>query len=329
MTEHVKIYGIKPRIQYVADGILTIYEFPFAIFKTSDINIYFGDELQDSSSYTVSEERHSDGGSITFESAPASGTIITIVRNLSVERTSDFQEGSTLRAKVLNDELDYQIACQQQIADNLNRSMVLPPYAADSDVNLTLPTPSAGKAIIWNADGSNLENSTVQINALESTLKAYKDSAESASLTATSAAATASIDATNATTQAGLATAAATTATAIVANKANLDMDNLSNTGKRNVITLMMPDYTSGSRKLIDVEYTAETNGWLFIYAVCNNKITTLTVNGVEMNINYSYKTTLDVDGGSSILLPLSVGDTYKVSNASQSTIMYFPMKTT
>ena len=37
MTEHVKIYGIKPRIQYVADGTSETYEFPFAIFSTSDI----------------------------------------------------------------------------------------------------------------------------------------------------------------------------------------------------------------------------------------------------------------------------------------------------
>ena len=154
MTEHVKIYGIKPRIQYTADGTLTEYEFPFAIFKTSDIEVYFGEEKQDTSTYTVSEARHSDGGSVTFESAPTSGTIITIVRNLSIERTSDFQEGSTLRAKVLNDELDYQIACQQQIAENLNRSMVLPPYATDNDLDLTLPTPSAGKAIVWNAEGT-------------------------------------------------------------------------------------------------------------------------------------------------------------------------------
>ena len=134
MTGHVKIYGIKPRIQYVADGTSTVYEFPFAIFSTSDIDVYFADVKQESDTYTVSEARHSDGGTVTFGTAPESGTIITIVRNLSVERTSDFQEGSALRAKVLNDELDYQIACQQQIAENLNRSMSLPPYA-DSNVD--------------------------------------------------------------------------------------------------------------------------------------------------------------------------------------------------
>ncbi|MBR6231684.1 MAG: hypothetical protein IKQ99_01130, partial [Alphaproteobacteria bacterium] len=72
MTEHVKVYGVKPRIQYIANGTLKTFEFSFAIFKTSDIDVYFGDVLQDASIYTVSGIRHSDGGSVTFESAPAS-----------------------------------------------------------------------------------------------------------------------------------------------------------------------------------------------------------------------------------------------------------------
>lgn len=228
MTDHVKIYGIKPRIQYTADGILTEYEFPFAIFKTSDIDVYFGDTKQESISYTVSEARHSDGGTVTFGTAPESGTIITIVRNLSIERTSDFQEGSTLRAKVLNDELDYQIACTQQIAENLNRSMVLPPYATDNDLDLTLPTPSAGKAIVWNSEGTNLENSTVAVNDLESTLKSYKETAETAASTATTKAGLASDKADIATAKAQIATDKAAEAVSTLSSKANSSLNNIS-----------------------------------------------------------------------------------------------------
>ena len=208
MTEHVKIYGVQPRIQYTADGTSSTYEFPFVIFKTSDIEVYFADTLQDTSTYSVSGSRNSDGGSVTFGSAPASGTIITIVRNLSIERTSDFQEGGALRADVLNDELDYQIACQQQLADNLNRSMVLPPYAMDSDVKLTLPTPAAGKTLVWNANGTSLENSTIEVNALESTLNGYKTEAQNAASTATSKAGIAASKADIATTKASEAISA-------------------------------------------------------------------------------------------------------------------------
>ena len=185
MTEHIKVYGVTPRIQYVANGTSNAFTFPFVIFATSDIDVYLNDEKQNTNTYTVTGERSSQGGTVTFATAPTSGTTITIVRNLSIERTSDFQEGGALRADTLNDELDYQIACQQQIADSLNRSMVLPPYAADIDVNLTLPSPSAGKAIVWNSSGTNLENSTVSVNALEGTLNNYKTIAQNAANTAT------------------------------------------------------------------------------------------------------------------------------------------------
>ena len=212
MTDHVKVYGVKPRIQYTANGTSTSFDFSFAIFKTSDVNVYFGDTLQNSSTYTVSGCNNSEGGTVTFNTAPTAGTIITIVRNLSIERTTDFQEGGTLRAEVLNDELDYQIACQQQIAENLNRSMVLPPYATDNDLDLTLPTPSAGKAIVWNSTGTNLENSTVSVNALESTLNSYKTQAQTAATTATNQASAAATQAQTATTQASIATTKASEA---------------------------------------------------------------------------------------------------------------------
>ena len=103
MTDHIKIYGVKPRIQYVANGTSTVYEFPFAIFDASDVDVYLNDTKQASTSFTVSGVRDSDGGSVTFATAPASGVIVSLVRNLSIARTSDFQEGGALRANVLNE----------------------------------------------------------------------------------------------------------------------------------------------------------------------------------------------------------------------------------
>ena len=212
MTNHVQIQGITPRIQYIANGTLKTYTFPFAIFKSSDIKVYLNDVLQESDSYIVTSESNTTGGSITFNTAPPKDVYITLFRDLKIERTTDFQEGGALRANTLNDEFDYQIACTQQIADNLNRSMVLPPYAIDSDVNLTLPTPKAGKALIWNSTGTNLENSTVSINELESTLNSYKNQAQSAAATATDKASVATSKAQAATEQATIATTKATEA---------------------------------------------------------------------------------------------------------------------
>lgn len=281
MSNHIKIQGTSPRIQYVADGKLNAYEFPFVIFNPSDINVYFNDKVQDSDTYTVAISKNTEGGEVSFETAPTSGTIITIVRNLAIKRTTTFQEGGALRAKVLNNEFDYQMACQQQIADSLNRSMVLPPYAVDTDVDLTLPTPSAGKAIVWNKDGTNLENSAVKINELESTLKGYKESAESSANTASTKADIASNKADIATEKAGIATEKATEVSTALSIKANKDMDNLTAVGKTKVANLVMPSNTYVDLSFIsiptgDYTYTAPKNGYFtftFVAGVSGSSI--------------------------------------------------------
>jgi len=322
MTNHIKIYGVVPRKQYIADGSSTAYEFPFAIFSTDDIEVYLDNIKQSSTLYTVTGVRDSSGGSITFNTAPTLNTIITIVRNLSIERTSDFQEGGALRADILNDEFDYQIACQQQLADNLNRSMVLPPYATDTNVDLTLPTPAAGKAIVWNSDGTNLENSTVAVNALESTLKGYKETAESAATTAATKAGIASDAATTASAKADIATTKAAEAASTVSSKANKDMDNLSATGKSNLILCSMPDYTAGievkSYNSASNKFTAPSMGWIYIVKNLNGSI---YINETTLSNASSSNTS-----GDEVFIPVLKDTTYyNTGNISHAT--FYPCK--
>ena len=257
-----------------------------------------------------------------MSNVPESGVIITLTRELPIERTSDFQEGGALRANTLNHELDYQIACQQQIADNLNRSMVLPPYAADSGTKLTLPMPSAGKAIVWNSEGTNLENSTVSVNALESTLRGYKESAESAASTATTKADNAATSATTATTQAGIATAKAEEAASTLSSKVNKNMDDLSSTGKETVMALRNPDYTSGIS--ISSGYTAPKDG-VFLYQCA------LTSGSYSIKINGQNVWSCFSGGGllfPTLMIPVGKGDVITFTlTADQPVHTFFPFK--
>ncbi len=327
MSNHIKIQGISPRIQYVADGELNAYEFPFVIFNPSDINVYFNDKVQDLDTYTVAISKNTEGGEVSFETAPTSGTIITIVRNLAIKRTTTFQEGGALRAKVLNNEFDYQMACQQQIADNLNRSMVLPPYAVDTDVDLTLPTPSAGKAIVWNAEGTNLENSAVKINELESTLKGYKESAESSATVATEKASIASNKADIASEKADIATQKANEAVSTLASKANKDMDNLSDTGKSNLSHLSCPDYSAGISISYNTDFTAEKDGIIKYrkYTYGNKGDVIVTINSQEIDILAFSGNPGPVLGG---MCFISQGEIFKISGGnSDSHTIFYPLK--
>ena len=175
MTEDIKINAISSRVRYVADGTTDTFVYIFPIFETHNMNVYIDDELQQNG-YSVSGVGDSNGGEIKFDIPPANGKIVTLLRNLEIKRTSDFQEGGAFRAKAINHELDYQIACIQQLYEQINRSVIFPPYSQIQQ-SITLPIPEAGKALIWNDDASALCNSFESINEIEKNLSTLKDDA--------------------------------------------------------------------------------------------------------------------------------------------------------
>lgn len=281
MAENINLADDPPRIRYVADGIQTIYETPFPVFKEKSLIIYLDDQVLSSENYVIELDEQLRA-TVTFNEAPVAQTIITIMRNLPIERTSNFQEASILRSEVLNYEFNYLMACMQQLTDALKRSMILPPYALDTAQNLTLPLPNAGKAIVWTADGKGLENSTVNINALEKTFSDYKTAAETASATATAKAEEAVTAATTAQTKASEATQSATeaaqnvqTVSNALITKANTDLNNLTQTAQKTIVGLGMPDYTRGTSISLNTTFTPTTDGFIeYKVYVASNSIT-------------------------------------------------------
>ena len=73
---------------------------------------------------------------MVFDAAPAGGSGVTLRRNLPVARTTDFQVNGILRARTLNDELDYQVAILQEVKDGIGNALHLDPSEAGAT---TLP----------------------------------------------------------------------------------------------------------------------------------------------------------------------------------------------
>jgi hypothetical protein len=162
------------RNQYVADGEIDNFLFDFNIFEEKYLEIYLDDKKQ-SSGYSVLNFNE-NGGEVKFDIPPQRNVLVTLIRNVEIKRTSDFQEGGAFRASVINNEFDYQVACLKQLKDKTERSMVLPPYS--KNMNLSLPIPETGKAIVWNSKGDGLANSTVDIVKLNSLLNEVVDAKE-------------------------------------------------------------------------------------------------------------------------------------------------------
>jgi len=215
MTGHIQVGDVAPRVQYVANGSQTVFPYPFPIFADGDLEVWLNTARLAAATYVVAGAGNSEGGAVTLAAAPAAGTVVTLRRRLPLRRTSDFHDDGIIRAKVVNDEFDYQTMSVQQVAEEVERS-VRRAHTSGSNADLTLPDPVPGRAIKWNAAASGLENSAFDVDQVlaEATREAVDAEASAASASASSATATAR--AAEATRAASTATEAAASAVAIV-----------------------------------------------------------------------------------------------------------------
>ncbi|MBK8907222.1 MAG: hypothetical protein IPM60_04765 [Rhodospirillales bacterium] len=147
--------NVKPRIQYVASQDQTEFFFPFAVFKDADIVVFEdADRKFLYTDYVVQIDQESSTGSIVFNSGRSANRIITIVRNVSIERVSDFQSSGYFKAETLNAELDFQVAALQDLTSDRDRSVRLAAHDEDADLVLPPRQARAGKWPNFDADGN-------------------------------------------------------------------------------------------------------------------------------------------------------------------------------
>lgn len=60
MTDHIKMPAVQPIVRYVADGIQTVFEYPFPIFASEDLKVYF-DGAPQYAAFGMLRERRNGG----------------------------------------------------------------------------------------------------------------------------------------------------------------------------------------------------------------------------------------------------------------------------
>ncbi len=152
MDEHIRIGDVAPRVQYVADGVQSAFTYPFPIFEPADLTVYL-DAVPQAGGFGVDGAGASEGGSVVFDAPPAAGRRVTLRRNLVVARTSDFQENGVLRARTLNDELDYQVAALQEVKEDLGGAIRLDPSDGGTLAALPFRTERANRLLGFDSVG--------------------------------------------------------------------------------------------------------------------------------------------------------------------------------
>ena len=181
------VNDVTPRAQYTATASQTVFAYPFAIFEDADLLVYstpVGNVADDSADvltltthYTVSGAGTTAGGDVTLVTGATSGDIITIVRDIAVARTSDYQTAGDLLATTLNDDLDKFTMMVQQQEDSLaSRLMQFQDTANLTGVTTSLPPPGADEILKWNNAGTALVGVKLSdIDATATTVTAFAE----------------------------------------------------------------------------------------------------------------------------------------------------------
>ncbi len=151
--EHIKVPDIKPVVRYVADGDETVFPFPFPIFASEDIDIYING-AQQYTGFDISGAGATEGGQVSFNTAPVDGVIVMIQRRLPLERLTDFLEGGEFSAQAINTELDFLTAAIQQVSSDQAGMIRYDDTESPSVVVLPSKAQRAGKVLGFDGDGN-------------------------------------------------------------------------------------------------------------------------------------------------------------------------------
>lgn len=162
------ISAVTPRVQYTVGSTPdSTFDYSFAIFEDADISVYVGSTKKTlTTHYTVSGAGTTSGGTVTMTTGNAvSNATVTLVRNITIARTTDFPASGAFQVDSLNTELDRITAVQQELEDDIGRSLRL----ADEDATATLTIPlkdaRKGRYLAFNATTGNAEAGPTQTDA--------------------------------------------------------------------------------------------------------------------------------------------------------------------
>ena len=143
---------------YSGNGTTTVFTVPFYFLEAADLQVILRSGATETvqtltTQYTVTGAGVPSGGTVTMLTAPASGTTLTILRNVSPTQETDLLPNDRLPAESLETALDKATMLIQQLEEEVGRSLKYP--ASDAAMSAQLPTSSsrAGKYLGFDSSG--------------------------------------------------------------------------------------------------------------------------------------------------------------------------------
>ena len=160
-----------PRVAYTATANQQAFTIPFEFFAVGDVKVYNGTTLltYDDNADAVNEYsltgtasdsdesyEYGAGGTVNIGATGISaGAIITIIRDITIERTSDFSPSGAFSVTDLNTELDKIYAKLSDIDQQSDRSVkLLDTDSISATVTLPAKATRASKVLTFDSDGN-------------------------------------------------------------------------------------------------------------------------------------------------------------------------------
>ena len=160
-----------PRVAYTATANQQAFTIPFEFFAVGDVKVYNGTTLltYDANADAVNEYsltgtaydsdesyEYGAGGTVNIGATGISaGAIITIIRDITIERTSDFSPSGAFSVTDLNTELDKIYAKLSDIDQQSDRSVkLLDTDSISATVTLPAKATRASKVLTFDSDGN-------------------------------------------------------------------------------------------------------------------------------------------------------------------------------
>lgn len=172
-------------VRQLGNGNTTSFSFGFDMISADYVEVYQEvggvQSLVEPAEYTVNLSG-SVGGTIVFNTAPAAGIYVVIARKVPLTQETPYKTSSGFPAVRTEQDFDKLTAITQQLNDEVERSVRM--QVGTSDINLTLPPASSGKALVWNQDANALTNSTINVDSVIDEVTRLKDAAASSAAAA-------------------------------------------------------------------------------------------------------------------------------------------------
>lgn len=164
-----------PYIQYVATNGQTVFPYPFPITQDADLIVVVNNvALPTDSGYTLSGQGNDTGGNVTFTSGQPTGAIVTLYRDIAIQRLSQIAQNSGFSSTVFNAEFNNLYLIAQQLEASIAQCLQVPNTNNPAPVTTFNPASYANKYLGFDIYGNPqpVSAATVQVPASGSILTA-------------------------------------------------------------------------------------------------------------------------------------------------------------